>query len=146
MKKMLCGVWVRKAAVVLAAGLLAAGCTLQDGAAPLVTGPSEFGLSVTMTASPDQLPRDGASQSTVTVMVRDDASRPVGGRRLIASTSAGTLSVAEVTTSSDGRATFAFTAPAPGTVGDAALVSVIPVGDNGGNSMPRTLTINFTGP
>jgi PKD repeat protein len=56
------------------------------------------------------------------------------------------LSAEEVTTSSDGRATLAFIAPAPGTIGDAALVSVIPVGDNGGNSVPRTLTINFTGP
>jgi PKD repeat protein len=146
MKTMLSGVWVRKAVVVLAAGVFAAGCTLQDGAAPVVTGPSEFGLSVTMTASPDQLPRDGASQSTVTVMVRDDASRPVGGRRLIASTTTGTLSAAEVTTSSDGRAIFSFTAPAPGTIGDGALVSVTPVGDNGGNSVPRTITINFTGP
>ena len=138
--------WTRGAGLALVSGLLVTGCTLDNGEAPAVTGPSEFGLSVTMTASPDQLPRDGESQSIVTVTVRDEASRPVAGRRLIASATAGTLSASDVVTGSEGRATFSFTAPAPGTIGDAAVVSVVPVGDNGGNSVSRTLAINFTGP
>ena len=138
--------WTRGAGLALVSGLLATGCTLGNAEAPAMTGPSEFGLSVTMTASPDQLPRDGMSQSIVTVTVRDEASRPVAGRRLIASATAGTLSQSDVVTGSEGRATFSFTAPAPGTIGDAVLLSVVPVGDNGGNSVPRTLSINFTGP
>jgi len=80
------------------------------------------------------------------VTVRDEASRPVAGRRLIVSTTAGTLSQSDVVTGSEGRATFSFTAPAPGTIGDEAILSVVPVGDNGGNSVSRTLSINFTGP
>ena len=146
MKSMVLRGWTRGAGLALVSSLLVTGCSLENGEAPPVTGPSEFGLSVTLTASPDQLPRDGTSQSTVTVTVRDEASRPVAGRRLIASATAGTLSANDVVTGSEGRATFSFTAPAPGTIGDAALVSVIPVGDNGGNSVPRTLAINFTGP
>ena len=146
MKSMVLRGWTRGAGLALVSGLLVTGCSLENGEAPPVTGPSEFGLSVTLTASPDQLPRDGTSQSTVTVTVRDEASRPVAGRRLIASATAGTLSANDVVTGSEGRATFSFTAPAPGTIGDAAVVSVVPVGDNGGNSVSRTLAINFTGP
>jgi PKD repeat protein len=146
MKTTLFSAWALRAGVVLVASLLTMGCTLENGEAPSVTGPSEFGLSVTMTASPDQLPRDGTSQSTVTVTVRDEASRPVAGRRLMASTTSGTLSASDVVTGSEGRATFSFTAPAPGTIGNEAILSVVPVGDNGGNSVSRTLAINFTGP
>jgi PKD repeat protein len=146
MKIILSSAWMRRAGVALVASVVVSGCTLENGAGPTVTGPSEYGLSVTMTASPDQLPRDGTSQSVVTVTVRDEASRPVVGRRLIASTTHGTLSLSDVVTGNEGKATFSFVAPTPGTIGDVAVVSVIPVGDNGGNSMPRTLSINFTGP
>jgi PKD repeat protein len=146
MKIIMLSRWMRTAAIALVASLLISGCTLENGAAPAVTGPSEYGLSVTMVASPDQLPRDGASQSVVTVTVRDEASRPVAGRKLIASTTLGTLSASDVVTGSEGRATFAFIAPDPGTVGDTAIVSVIPVGDNGNNAVSRSLAINFTGP
>ena len=146
MKSTLLRGWTRGAGLALVSGLLVTGCSLENGEAPAVIGPSEFGLSVTLTASPDQLPRDGTSQSIVTVTVRDEASRPVAGRRLIASATAGSLSESDVVTGSEGRATFSFTAPAPGTIGDAALLSVVPVGDNGGNSVPRTLAINFIGP
>jgi PKD repeat protein len=136
----------RKAGVALVASLFIAGCTLENGVAPAVTGPSEFGLSVTLTASPDLLPRDGESQSLVTVTVRDDASRPVPGRMLSAGTDIGTLSDSDVMTSEDGRATFLYTAPPAGTVGNAAQVWVVPIGDNGGNAVARTLSINFSGP
>src|SRR5688572_9165493 len=146
MKSMLLRVWTRGAGLALVAGLLVTGCTLENGEAPAVTGPSEFGLSVTMTASPDLLPRDGTSQSLVTVTVRDEASRPVAGRRLAAGADIGRLSESDVVTSADGRATFSYTAPTPGTIGNAAQVWVVPVGDNGGNAVARTLSINFTGP
>jgi PKD repeat protein len=146
MNTMLLSGWTRRVGVVTVASVFGIACTVENGAAPPVTGPSEYGLSVTMTASPDQLPRDGASRSVVTVTVRDENSRPVSGRRLIASTTTGTLSETDVLTGSEGRATLSFTAPAPGTIGNGALISVVPVGDNGGNSVSRTITINFSGP
>lgn len=133
--------------VVLAA-VTVGGCSLDkaNGDPPLV-GPSEFGLSVTMTATPDQLPRDGRSQSVVTVTVRDDRSRPVAGRRLGVASSVGTVSQSEIVTTSDGRASFAFTAPpanvpAPGNV---AVVQVVPIGTDVSNAVPSTIGILLTG-
>jgi PKD repeat protein len=131
--------------VAIAASLSVAGCTLKDGEGPSPTGPSEFALSVVLSATPDQLPRDGSSQSVITITVRDDASRPVGGQRLNVSSSLGALSATDVVTNSSGQAALTLTAPDPGTVGNTALISVIPVGTNAGNAVPRTLSVLFTG-
>ena len=129
----------------LVACLFVAGCTLEDGAAPTLTAPSEFGLSVTLSATPDQFPRDGVSQSTVTVTVRDAAGRPVAGQRLALATSMGTLSTSTVTTDSTGVASFTVTAPAASAIGNAAIVSVTPIGTDGANAAPRRITILLTG-
>ena len=133
-----------KCVVALAGSLFFAGCTLEDGEAPSLTSPSEFALSVTMSASPDQLPRDGSSQSVVTVTVRDAGGRPVSGQRLVVSTSAGSLSESSVTTNGSGQATFTFTAPPLSTTANAAIIRVIPVGTDAGNAAPRDLAISFT--
>ena len=76
------GALTRRAAIVLVASLWAVGCTLDSGEGPGLTGPSSFALSVTATATPDRLPRDGSSQSLITLNVRDAQSRPVAGQRL----------------------------------------------------------------
>ena len=57
--------------VVAVAALLTSACSLDKQQEPALIGPSNLGLSVTMTASPDRLPRDGTSQSVVTLTVRD---------------------------------------------------------------------------
>lgn len=145
MKSMLCGAWMRGAAVALV-GVLATGCTLENGSAPDVTGPSEFGLSVGIAASPDVLPLDGSSQSIVTVTVRDENGNPVAGRRLVASASIGSLTVSDVVTGAEGRASFTFVAPGPGTVGNRAVVWVAPVGTDAGNTAARTVSIALLGP
>ncbi|MGH9255447.1 MAG: PKD domain-containing protein [Vicinamibacterales bacterium] len=132
--------------IALAAVLAIGGCTLDDGAAPALTGPSEFGLSVTLSATPDQLPRDGSSQSVIRITVRDASSRPVAGQRLSVSSSGGTLSETDVVTNSSGQASSTFTAPPVGTVGNAAVIFVTPVGSDARNDAPRTLVIAFTGP
>ena len=131
--------------VALAACVFIAGCTLEDGSAPDLTTPSEFALSVTMTATPDSVPRDGASQSVVTVTVRDAAGNPVAGQRLTLTTTAGSLSDTSVTTGSGGQATFTFTAPPESTVGNGAVIGVVPIGTDGSNAAQRNLTIRFTG-
>ena len=119
---------ILKTFVAVAACLSGAACSLEDGAAPSPTGPSEFALSVTMSATPDQLPRDGSSQSVVTITVRDESSRPVGGQRLNASSTLGSLSGSDVVTNADGQASVTLTAPVAGTVGNAAVISVVPIG------------------
>jgi PKD repeat protein len=132
--------------VAFAASLLLAACGLEDGAAPALTGPSEFGLSVTMSAAPDRLPRDGSSQSVITVTVRDASSRPVAGQRLTISTDGGTLSEIDVVTNTGGQATVTLTAPSAGTVGNSATIFVTPFGTDAGNAVPRSLAIAFIGP
>lgn len=122
-----------------------AACSVEEQSAPAFTGPSEFALSVTLSATPDQLPRDGSSQSVVTVTVRDASGRAVAGQRLTVSASGATVSNSSVTTASDGQALFTVTAPPPGTGGIEVLVSVTPVGSDGA-PVARTLAIALGGP
>lgn len=123
----------------------ASGCSVEDSSAPAFTGPSEFALSVTLTATPDQLPRDGSSRSIVTVLVRNDEGRPVSGQRMAVSSNVGTVSQTEVVTGEDGRATFAFVAPATSSGSNSAVVRAVPLGDNFQNQVGRTVTIALTG-
>ena len=122
-----------------------AGCSVEEPSAPAVTGPSEFALSVTLSATPDQLPRDGSSQSVVTVTVRDASGRPREGQRLRVSADVGTVSQSEVETGGDGRAVFAFVAPGQGTGTNAAVVRVVPISQDSQNAVVRTLTIGLGG-
>ena len=136
----------RAAVAVLATALVASGCSLEEASAPAVTAPSEFGLSVTLTATPDQLPRDGSAQSTITVTVRDAGGRPVSGQRLFLSTSPTTarLSQQEVTTDANGRATLTVTAPPSTALGNSITVFATPVGTDGSTAQPRLVLINLT--
>ena len=91
------------------------------------------------------MPRDGSAQSVVTVTVRDASNTPAEGQRLTVTTNIGTVSQSEIVTAGDGHATFAFIAPATGTVGNAALILVVPVSNGGDAAQPRVLTIALTG-
>lgn len=131
--------------LVLTAALAATGCSVENGGARPVTGPSEFGLSVTLIATPDQLPRDGRSQSVIIVTVRDESGRPVEGRRLAIGSTVGTVTQNEVVTDGSGQASFAFVAPGPSTVGNVATVQVTPIGGDFANAAVRTVNISLTG-
>jgi PKD repeat protein len=122
-------------------GTVLVGCSVDEQGPPRLTSPSEFALSVTLTATPDQLPRDGSSQSVITATVRNDTGRPVSGQRLAVSSNVGTVSETEVVTGEDGRAAFAFVAPEAGTAGNTAVVRVVPLGENFQNQVVRTVTI-----
>ena len=60
----------------LVAAVTVAGCTNKTEAPP-PTGPSELGLSVIVTASPDILDLDGLSQSQITITTRGPDGSPV---------------------------------------------------------------------
>jgi PKD repeat protein len=99
-----------------------------------------------MTASPQVLPRDGASTSLITVEVLDADRKPTAGQRLLLSSTAGSLSASEATTGSDGRATVQLTAPPLSQGVDTALIEAIPVGMNGQVSASRSVSVGLFGP
>ena len=140
-------------AVVIAA--LASACTMKKQEAPPLTGPSEFGLSIDVTASPDILAQDGGSQSLVSITARDAAGQPVRNLSLRAEIMLnflpfdfGTLSARNLVTDTSGRATVVYTAPPGSSVdtGTVVTIAVTPVGNDYGNSMPRFTSIRLVPP
>jgi PKD repeat protein len=148
------------AALSLAAALVAPACTLEDQKTPDLTGPSEFGLSISLTATPDTITQDGASQSVVVAIVRDATGQPVSNLAMrlemdvngVPATDFGRLSTQNLVTGSDGRATAVYTAPAaPPDLNDPGepviRFSVTPVGTNYDNSgFARSVTIRLLRP
>lgn len=128
------------------AALTTAGCGIESQDAPSLIGPSGFGQSVTLSAVPDRLPRDGSSQSVITVSVRNDQGQPVSGQRVTLGSSNGALSQADVVTGNSGTATFTLTAPGPGSTGNFIEVFATPVTTNFDNALTRSVSVAITGP
>lgn len=142
---------MRQLAILTLGVVMTSACGVTKQSAPALMGPSEFGVSITAVASPDQLPRDGESQSQVTVTVRDDQSRPISGQRLtlsVLSNSKGVrFSQTEVTSGTNGQASFAVVAPPPTAVGSSVItIGVVPVGGNFDNAAARSFSIALLGP
>ena len=140
------------------AAMLLGGCMMQSQTAPAEQGPSGFGAALTLTAVPDRLPRDGSSQATINLNFRDGMTNaPLKDRRIILSTTAGTLSVCEVVTDSSVNARLTFTAPSLNTPVSVVSVSAVPVSDGGclpqngctgsvDNSVVQIVRIGMLGP
>src|SRR5204863_3211915 len=130
------------------ASIVIGACSLDKQEMPALSGPSGLALSVALTATPDQLPRDGASQSVVTVTARDVQGRPIAGQRITlalapnAPAGAG-LSQSEVVTGAGGQASFFVTAPVNGSLGNIVVVAT-PIGTNADNSPPFQISIAAT--
>ena len=132
-------------AAVAVAAVLASACGLDKQTQPSLIGPSQTGLAINLTASPDSLPRDGSSQSVITVVARDSQGRPIVGQRfsLALDTNApqgASVSTTEVVTNSNGQATFTVQAPFAGSIGDITVVAT-PVGSDAANTIPRVVFI-----
>jgi hypothetical protein len=148
--------YTRAAVRTVLAGLLAVGigCTMKKQETPPLTGPSEYGLSLTVSVSPDILPLDGTAQSIVTVTAKGPTGEPKRDVTLRNEISVngvavdfGTLSQRSSRTGADGRATFAYTAPSASAVAvdDFTVVDIVvwPVGTDFNNSTPRTASIRL---
>lgn len=87
MKNQAVGNWVRAsvATLGLASLLLGVGCGLDETKVPPLFGPSELGLSLQMSASPDVINADGVSQSVVSITARDENGRPAPNRLIYVS-------------------------------------------------------------
>lgn len=133
------------AAVLVAVAATLGACSLDNQNMPALSGPSELALSLAITATPDQLPRDGSSQSIVTVTARDVAGQPLVGQRITlalagSAPQGASLSQTEVTTGSTGQATLLVTAPVAGSIGNISVLATA-IGTNSGNSMSRVISI-----
>ena len=139
-------------AVALALAVPLAACQ-QDVSPEPFTGPSELGLSLALTASPDVLPLDGASQSLVSILARGGSGQAVANVTLRLQIfyggvpqDVGQLSAKTLVTGQDGRALATYTAPLDTSgVDTGALVEIVvtPVGDNYDSAVPRTLSIRL---
>lgn len=134
---------------------VAAACTMKKQEAPPLTGPSEFGTSITIQITPDVLTQDGASQSLITITARDASGAPARNITLRVETFAngqlvdiGTLSARTVVTNNDGRATVTYTAPAGAVGGPETVVNiaVTPIGSDFNNAVTRTATVRLVPP
>ncbi|MPZ20864.1 MAG: PKD domain-containing protein [Luteitalea sp.] len=136
--------------------VLTTACGLEPTGPPPLTGPSELGLALRVTASPDILPRDGVSTARVSVEARNARSDPVSGLSLWAETvfrgaitDEGRLSSKTVATDASGRAYLTYTAP-PGAEtdnsdegNDIVTIRVTPVGDDYAGTVARVVHIRL---
>jgi PKD repeat protein len=139
----------------LAAVLMAASaCTVHNPEAPGVSGPSEFALSIEVSATPDSISQDGASQSSIIVTAHDatGALKPGVSLRLDMQVAGviqdfGTLSARYVVTGTDGRARAIYTAPPASPIaggsGTVISISAEPIGSNSKVSVARTTDIRL---
>ena len=135
-----------------------AACTIHPaGPAPDLAGPSSFGHSLTVTASPDNIAADG-SMSTVTATFIDADGKPIVGVPLQVSMSVsgtpidwGYLSSRTIYTDSTGHAKAVYYSPVmtgffAGTPGQQVGISVVPVGANYSTAIPVNAVIKVTPP
>jgi len=136
-----------RAAGAVCAVVLLGGCMMQSQSAPDLVGPSGFGKTMTITATPDTLPRDGSSQSVITVNFRDGSTnQALPSQHLVLSASVGSLSVNEVMTDVAGNASFTYIAPSLNTPASKASVIVTPVGTNATENRAQSVAIALIGP
>lgn len=135
------------------AAAVVTGCTVHQTEAPPLTGPSEFALSVSMTASPDTLVSGGQQQSSIAVQARDASGGPKANQSFLLTTvvdgvpvAFGTLSTDKVTTGSDGRATAIYTMPKftafdAGTPSHTVSIYAQPIGTDYSTSVPHNVQL-----
>jgi PKD repeat protein len=136
-----------RAAVAALAVLALSACTVAKQEAPALAGPSGFALSLSVTAAPQILPRDGSSMATIVIVVRDASGAPKANQRLLVQANAGSLNVSEVNTDSNGAASVLFIAPGLNDRVSSVTVMVIPVeGGDIANTNSRSVRISVVGP
>ncbi|MEP7304701.1 MAG: PKD domain-containing protein [Acidobacteriota bacterium] len=133
-------------------------CTVHQGnQAPPLAGPSTFAQSIAVTANPDLISQDGASQSAINVRVFDVNGQPMSAIPLRIDivvngtlVDYGTLSTKTIVTGLDGRATTVYTAPPPppptAQTASTVTIRVTAVGTDAPSSGPFSATIRLVPP
>ncbi len=148
-----------RACTLVVAVALAAACTVKETGAPPLTGPSEFGLSLSLQAVPDMVIQDGESRAQIVVTARDPNAQPVRNLALRAEiyyrsalVDYGTLSPSRnIVTGSDGKAVVTYTPPpapahATDTGDNVVTILITPLGTDYGNAIPRQVQIRLVPP
>jgi PKD repeat protein len=147
-----------RALTLLLAVAVAAGCTVKETNTPELSGPSELGLSLVMTANPDLLTQNGSSQAQIVVQALDPNGQPVRGVTIRFDVTQygqvvdyGILSSKTAVTAADGRASVIYTAPVASLVSTdngANIVTVLatPVSTNFANAVSRAVDIRLVPP
>ena len=119
MKRTLSFTRVAARALLIPMVAVVSGCTMKSQDPPSLTGPSEFGVAITMEADSTILVLDGADSTRVVVTARDAKGKPKSGVNMrseifVGGTRAdfGSLSQRTLSTNGDGVATLRYTAPA----------------------------------
>jgi PKD repeat protein len=146
-----------RAATLAGLALTVSACGVHQATTPTATGPSTFATSVTMTANPDSISQDGASQSSIVVVARDASGAALSGLTVRLSTQVagvaqdfGVLSARSVVTGSDGKANAVYTAPPASSLsgGTGTTVSIIasPIGTDAQTTISRGVDIRLVPP
>jgi hypothetical protein len=139
-------------AVALGLLLAGSGCGLDQGAEPVLGGPSEQGFNIDLVAFPDTLNADGVSTATIRLVVRDENGQPVQNHSVLflhngdgilvpssASTFVGPIQTGIVmATDSQGTANVVYTA---GTGIGVVTIAVRPYGIDAANAYTRSVDI-----
>lgn len=149
---------IRTLIAAAAVAVAASGCTMKEQKEPPLAGPSGTALSLAVTANPDTVVQDGASQSVINIRALDADAQPIGGLTMrveivvggVVANDFGMLSASTVSTSADGRAAVVYTAPlAPADPNDPGVVIDIwltPIGTNYDNGISRRVSIWLVAP
>lgn len=139
-------------ALLVAAG---AACTVKDTEAPPLAGPSELGLRVDLSLSPDTIYQDGFSQTVLNIEATRADNTPARGVTLKVDITEGgvvydlgTVSTKSPVTGDDGRARVTYTSPPREVDGLGHLVTflVTPVGDDYRAAVPRQVDLRLLQP
>jgi PKD repeat protein len=144
-------------AMTIAAAVSSGSCTIKKADEQSLTGPSELGLSIAMTANPDVLYQDGASQSLIQIQARRANSQPASSVALRAEITVdgtivdfGRLSARNLVTDNEGRANLIYTAPPyvgdPVDTGLFVTIQVTPAESDNRNAFRRQLDIRLVPP
>jgi len=143
--------------VALAATAALGGCTVKKTEAPALAGPSEYGLSLQITATPDILGQDGLSPSQVQIVARGPDGRPARAIPMRVEIYAngvladyGRLSARTVVTGDDGIARLVYTAPPalrePVDEYNVVQLLVTPIAGDFANANARSVDIRLVPP
>jgi hypothetical protein len=123
---------------VVAALLAVAGCAIDGQDAPNLSGPSELGLSVGLTASPDFITTDAVSAIVATVRNENGDAIAGYGLRLRVFNGGGSLSATSGSTDANGQFSVTYFPPGGETL---ATIEVTPISNNAQNQVVRTVTV-----